>query len=95
MGPSFLGSFSPEKTTVWILHTVHSSSANWLRSAWTSLAVSPLLTVPNDVSGIWLLIPIAQIGPEAVEIRVLKLSSFTGGDTACLLKPIRSGAACG
>ena len=56
----------------WLVsHTVHSRSVYWLRSARTSLAVSPLLTVPNDVSGLWFVIPIAQFGPEAVEIRVL------------------------
>eukprot|EP00450_Noctiluca_scintillans_P031051 CAMPEP_0194555686 /NCGR_PEP_ID=MMETSP0253-20130528/98365_1 /TAXON_ID=2966 /ORGANISM="Noctiluca scintillans" /LENGTH=716 /DNA_ID=CAMNT_0039403185 /DNA_START=160 /DNA_END=2307 /DNA_ORIENTATION=+ len=58
-----------------------------------SEAVSSLLTVPNDDSGILSVIPIALFGSEAVRATGSLLLSFAGGDTACLVGPSHSDAA--
>ena len=61
-----------------------------LTSARTSLsrfpaAVSLLLTVPNDDSGILTVIPLALFGSEAERFTSSLLLSFAGGDTASLV----------
>ena len=71
-----------------ILHTVSSIYVFQLTSARTSLsrfpaAVSLLLTVPNDDSGILTVIPL--VGSEAETFTRSLLLSFTGGDTASLV----------
>ena len=52
-----------------------------------SEAVSSLLIVPNDDSGILSVIPIALFGSEAVRATGSLLLSFAGGDTASLVGP--------
>ena len=58
-----------------------------------SEAVSSLLTVPNDGSGIFLVIPIGLFISKAVRATGSLLLSFAGGDTASLVGPSHSGAA--
>ena len=58
-----------------------------------SEAVNSLLTVPNDDSGIFLLIPIGLFISKAVRATGSLLLSFAGGDTASLVGPSHSGAA--
>ena len=58
-----------------------------------SEAVSSLLTVPNDDSGILSVIPIALFISKALRATGSLLLSFAGGDTASLLGPSHSDAA--
>ena len=81
-----------------ILHTVSSSYIYQVRSARTSLsrfpaAVSLLLIVPNDDSGILSVIPSALFISKAVRGIGSLLLSFAGGDTASLVGPSHSDAA--
>ena len=79
-----------------IFHTVPSSYVFQLTSARTSLsgfpaAVSLLLTVPNDDSGILTVIPLALFVSEAESFTSSLLLSFAGGEQPG--GPSHSGAA--
>ena len=80
-----------------ILHTVSSSYLYQLTSAWTLLsrfpaAVSLLLTVPNDDSGILSVIPSALFISKAVRATGSLHLSIAGGDTPSLVEPSHSDA---